>query len=53
MGWPSPMFNSILWKTTALILSTVAGGWNLVVIRAGLQEDRVAHAMPGSKGREG
>ena len=55
MGWTSPVFNSILWTTTALIPSTVAGKWDLVVIRADFQAESLeaAHGMLGTKGRQG
>lgn len=47
------MFNSTLWTTTALIPSIVAEEWDLVVMRAGFQEERAAHAMLGTEGRQG
>lgn len=51
MEWTSPMFNSIIWTTTALIPSIVAEEWELVVIRAGFQVERAAHAMLGTEGK--
>lgn len=53
MGQTSSACNSILWTTTALIPSTVAEGWDLVVKRAGFHAERAAHAMLGNKGRQG
>ena len=53
MGRTSSVFNGILWTTTALIPSIVAEECDLVVVRAGFQVVRAAHAMLGTKGRQG
>ena len=43
----------VQWTTTALNPSILAGEWDLVVIRAGFQVEKAAHAKLGTKGIQG